>query len=125
MADTEITDVIGARMALIPAGSFLMGTRPERVQQLMSDYAIRRSELSAPEIPQHAVSLDAYYMDVHPVTNAQFRAFVEAEPDWSARRIPGELHNGNYLSHWTGDEFPTDRDDHPVVNVCWYSAHST
>lgn len=122
MADPEITDVTGARMALIPAGSFLMGTRPERVQQLMSDYGIRRSELFAPEMPQHAVSLDAYYMDVHPVTNAQFRAFVEAEPDWSARRIPGDLHNGNYLSHWTEDEFPTDRADHPVVNVCWYAA---
>ena len=122
MAAPEITDLTGARMALIPAGSFLMGTQGERIEQLKRDYGIRRSELFAPEMPQHPVSLDAYYMDVHPVTNAQFRAFVEAKPDWSAGRIPGDLHNGGYLSHWIGDEFPRDKTDHPVVNVCWYAA---
>ena len=101
----EITDATGARMVFIPAGAFLMGTATERILQLRHEHGIRRSTLLASETPQHPVWLDAYYMDVNLTTNAQFRAFVEAEPDWSASRISRSLHNGRYLSHWQGTSF--------------------
>lgn len=51
-------------MVRIPAGTFLMGADD--------------AQGDADELPKHAVSVDAFWMDVHEVTNAQFAAFVEA-----------------------------------------------
>ncbi len=30
------------------------------------------------EFPQHKVKVNSFYMDIYPVTNAEFREFVEA-----------------------------------------------
>lgn len=51
-------------MKWIPAGEFVMGT----------------DDADAPpnERPAHRVKLDGFWLDETPVTNAQFRAFVEA-----------------------------------------------
>jgi formylglycine-generating enzyme required for sulfatase activity len=51
-------------MAWIPGGEFTMGTDSEHGR--------------AEERPAHRVRVDAFWMDEHEVTNAQFRAFVEA-----------------------------------------------
>jgi len=50
-------------MVLIPAGTFVMGCDDSRTPDAQ---------------PLHPVALDAFYMDATPVTNAQFRKFVEA-----------------------------------------------
>src|SRR5688572_24401851 len=51
-------------MRWIPAGEFTMGTDdPDSMDN---------------ERPAHRVKLDGFWMDQTPVTNAQFRAFVEA-----------------------------------------------
>ena len=72
-----LADTTGA-MVLIPGGTFLMGAREKRFSR-------------PDEFPQHKVKVDSFYMDIHPVTNAQFRQFVEATgyittaeiaPDW-------------------------------------------
>ncbi len=64
-------------MVLIPAGTFMMGADDKQAD--------------ADEYPKHKVSVDAFYMDEHEVTNAQFEAFViatgyittaERKPDW-------------------------------------------
>jgi formylglycine-generating enzyme len=77
---TEITfngDTSHADMVLIPAGQFIMG----------GDNA----QASPDEFPKHKVELSAFWIDTHEVTNAQFRAFVNAthyvttaerKPDW-------------------------------------------
>jgi len=51
-------------MALIPAGSFTMGSD--------ASYALPN------EKPAHSVTLDAFYIDTHDVTNADFAKFVAA-----------------------------------------------
>ncbi len=51
-----------AGMVLIPAGTFQMGSTTG----------------DADESPVHAVSLDAFYMDTHEVTNAEYAAFLNA-----------------------------------------------
>ncbi len=51
-------------MLLIPTGEFSMGT--DDPQSLPN------------ERPAHPVRVDAFYLDEHPVTNAQFREFVKA-----------------------------------------------
>ena len=55
-------------MVLIPAGEFQMGSND--------------AEADASEKPVHTVYVDAFYMDVREVTNAEFKAFVAANPDW-------------------------------------------
>ncbi len=49
-------------MVWIPGGSFLMGS----------------NDFYPEERPAHRVAVDGFWMDAHPVTNADFRRFVEA-----------------------------------------------
>ena len=93
-------------MVLIPAGEFDMGSEAGETD----------------ETPIHTVHLDAFYMDTYPVTNADFKKFVDANPQWSKGGIPKTYHDGNYLALWEEDQYPKDQADHPVVYVSWYAA---
>jgi formylglycine-generating enzyme required for sulfatase activity len=92
-------------MVLIPAGEFFMG----------SDGTDAKTD----EAPARKVYLDAFYIDRHEVTNAQYQKFILAtghppprvEQDWAAE------HN------WQGTSFPEAKADHPVVLVSWNDAH--
>ena len=95
-------------MVLIPAGTFQMGSE---------DY-----EADKDEQPVHTVHLDAFYMDKYEVTNAQFKAFVDANPLWQKDQIEDRFPNGNYLCHWDGNNYPSGKADHPVIWVSWYAA---
>ena len=99
---------VSAVMVLIPGGEFQMGN---------SD-----SEADDDEKPVHTVYVDAFYMDKYEVTNAQFKAFVDANPQWRKDSIPRAYHDGYYLNHWTGNRYPNGKSNHPVVYVSWYSA---
>ena len=92
-------------MVRIPAGEFQMGSNE------ITDAA-----------PRHTVYLDAFYIDPYEVTNAQFKAFVDANPEWRKDNIPSEYHNGNYLRLWDGNDYPEEKANHPVVYVSWYAA---
>ena len=98
----------GAEMVLIPAGDFQMGSND--------------SEPRDDEKPVHTVYLEAFYMDKYEVTNAQFKAFVEANPQWQKNNIPDKYHDGDYLYDWTGNRYPSGEGNHPVVYVSWYAA---
>ena len=81
-------------MALIPAGEFDM-TGP-----------------GGDEGPEtHRVRLDAFYLDVHEVTNAQYYAFGQA----TGREMP---------ALWGIDELRSTLDypDHPVHGISWHDA---
>ena len=95
-------------MVLIPAGTFEMGSND--------------AEADDDEQPVHTVHLDAFYMDKHEVTNAQFKAFVDANPRWQKTRIDKRFYIGNYLEHWSGNNYPSGKANHPVVYVSWYAA---
>ena len=95
-------------VVLIPAGQFQMGSGDEDVSPL--------------EHPVHTVHLDAFYLDIYEVTNAQFKAFVDANPHWQKSRIDRRFHNGNYLKHWRGTNYPSGKANHPVTYVSWYAA---
>lgn len=53
-----------ANMVVVPGGTFIMGGNDEQAE--------------ADEFPRHTVTVDAFRMDVHEVTNEQFQAFVDA-----------------------------------------------
>ena len=82
----------------VPAGEFMMGSDPQKDKQAQPA-----------EQPQHKVSLGEYLIGKYPVTNLQYQAFVQA-----ARRTPP--------SHWSGNEIPIGKENHPVVNVSWQAA---
>jgi len=83
-------------MAYIPAGEFIMGS-PE-------------GEGSNDEQPQHRVYLDAYFIDIYEVTNAQFAQFVTAT---------GYQGEGDWRKYYT-----SGKEKHPVVNVTWNDANA-
>ena len=93
-------------MVLIPAGQFQMGGS-------YSD-----------EKPVHPVHLDAFYMDIHPVTNAQYQAFLTQNQQWRKDQIEDRFSDYSplYLSDWTGTDFPDGKADYPVTHVSWYAA---
>ena len=74
------------------------------------------------EKPVHTVHVDAFYMDTHEVTNAEYKKFVDANPQWQKGRIQRRFHNGGYLPFWNGNDYPVGKGDHPVVTVSWYAA---
>ena len=87
-------------MAFIPPGAFLMGSTIEDL----------RYEAELDEYPQHEVYVDGFYMDIHEVTNAQYKFFADSmgvEPPhaWG--------YDGNY---------PIGRDGYPVVSVSFKEA---
>jgi formylglycine-generating enzyme required for sulfatase activity len=77
----------GRPMVFVPAGEFLSGPDREKVVTA------------------------AFYIDRYPVTNAEYKKFVEAT---------GHEHP----AHWRRGTWPEGKADHPVVQVTWESAQA-
>ena len=93
-------------MVLIPAGEFEMGSHTGHNN----------------ERPVHTVYLDAFYMDIYEVTNAQYKVFIDENPEWQKDNIAPEYHDGVYLRLWDGNTYPEGEANHPVIYVSWYAA---
>ncbi|MEK7397029.1 MAG: formylglycine-generating enzyme family protein [Candidatus Poribacteria bacterium] len=119
----EIIGKDGAKMVLIPAGEFQMGTDPSEIPELVK---LARNQGSSAEswfedeTPRHTVYMDAFYMDVYEVTNAQYKKFVQAtghkEPE--GNRVIGNLKSG--FKPWQDKNY--NGDNQPVVCVRWEDA---
>lgn len=119
-------------MVLIPSGEFQMGSSADEIKQIRKEKKDIRDRLrrerqrraeehglkfsihtSVPatnfddEIPRHTVYLDAFYIDKHEVTNAQYRKFVEA----TGHREP---------KYW--NEPKRNQPNQPVIGVSWHDA---
>ncbi|MFA6109158.1 MAG: SUMF1/EgtB/PvdO family nonheme iron enzyme [Candidatus Latescibacterota bacterium] len=79
-------------MIKIPAGPFTMGGREE--------------DTPRNEGPVHTVYMATYYVGRFPVTNIEYREFVQC----TGHRSP---------IHWQRGTYPTGTGQHPVVNVSW------
>jgi formylglycine-generating enzyme required for sulfatase activity len=113
-----ITNSIGMRLTLVPAGEFLMGSPP--------------GDGDDHEHPPHRVRITRpFSMGIHEVTRGQFRRFVdetgyqtEAERDgrggdgWNEEAKKFEQ-GPRYTWQHPGFE---QTDEHPVVNVSWNDA---
>ena len=87
-------------MTFIPPGEFVMGSTLDDLQDMAEQ----------DEYPQRRLWLDGYYIDIHEVTNAQYKVFLDSmhiEPP--------------YL--WSRDNnYPVGQDGYPVVDVSWNDA---
>ena len=99
-------------MVLIPAQRVVVGTNERQRQELAKRFDCHPTWLGD-DLPQHETALPAFWIDRHPVTNAQYLAFVEAtghgRPSWWGR--------------W-GGTFPAEYADHPVAGVSGTDASS-
>ncbi len=95
-----------SKMVFIPAGEFQMGSNKGHPDEKLS----------------HPIYLDAFYMDKYEVTNAEYKAFVDANPQWGKDQILRTYHDGYYLVNWIGNDYPIGEGNHPVVYVSWYAA---
>ena len=84
-------------MVYVRAGEFIMGSDP--------DVDPQTDELD--ELPQHKVFLDAYFIDKHEISNADYAEFVEATG-----------HRNSIF--WDNPKF--NHPDQPVVGVTWGDA---
>lgn len=100
--------VVPEGMVLIPKGEFQLGSIS--------------GEEGNVEQPGHPVYLDAFYMDIYEVTNADYKKFVDANPEWQKDTIDSRFHDGNYLVNWDENTFPSEKANHPVVSVSWYAS---
>ena len=106
-AETEPSSDPPPNMVLIPAGEFQMGSDSGKDN----------------EKPVHSIYVDDFYIDTYEVTNAEYKKFVDANPEWQKDKIPDKYHDGNYLEHWDdGINYPSGKDKHPVIFVSWYAA---
>jgi iron(II)-dependent oxidoreductase len=94
---------------LVPAGAFWMG----------------RDDGPPEEAPLHRVFLTDFWIERHPVTNAEFAAFLDAtgpEPRGAERRYDADDPDARIRlrgGRWTADP---GFGDHPAVEVSWFGA---
>lgn len=68
--------------------------------------------------------VDAFKMDVTPVTNGQFYQFVKAHPAWQKAKAPSVFVEPSYLKHWPDGKPKTAELNQPVVYVSWFAANA-
>ena len=77
----------------VPAGEFLMGSNEHHDR----------------EKPQVSLYLPEFYISKTPVTNLQYKQFVDTQ----SHRLP---------SHWKNGQIPQGKENHPVTRVSWHDS---
>lgn len=70
------------------------------------------------------VGVAPYRLAGTPVTNAEFLAFVQRQPQWRRDRVARLFADASYLGHWHSADAPgaAAPPDAPVVHVSWFAA---
>jgi len=67
--------------------------------------------------------VESFFMDVDPVTNEEYLAFVRANPKWQRSSISPLFGEASYLAHWSGDlDLGDALPDQPITHVSWFAA---
>jgi formylglycine-generating enzyme required for sulfatase activity len=94
-----------AGMIYIPGGEFMMGCDPEHNGGF---------SCVADSLPLHAVTIDAYFIDMYEVTNAQYAECVAAD----ACDFPTRTESETRDTYYDAPAFA----DYPVIYVTWTDA---
>ena len=65
-------------------------------------------------------------MDVYPVTNQEYLAFVKAYPKWQRSSVKRLFADESYLVQWQSDTILGQYQDlrAPITNISWFAAKS-
>lgn len=91
----------------------------------LNQVAIPGGEFKMPaRLNQKKLSVSAFHIDMHPVTNADYLEFVKANPQWKKSRVKKIFADSSYLDYWKDDvrwdgNVPAQS---PVVRVSWFAA---
>lgn len=96
----------GKDMVFIPAGAFIMGS----------------DEGNPNHQPKHQVLVADFYLDRWPVTNAEYKKFVDATGHPVPNYEVSWCETQGYNWHPQTRLYPEGRADHPVVLVTWEDA---
>ncbi len=68
----------------------------------------------------------SFYLDSHPITNAEYLEFVKANSQWRKSKVKRIFADANYLREWKGDlELGKNvKANDPVCNVSWFAANA-
>ena len=92
-------------MAVVPAGEYWMG----RTRLWLMDEIGWQLRDRADDRPVHRVVLNAFAIDAHEVTNAEYASLAAA----AKVTVP---------YHWGGPRPQAGKEQHPVYNVSWFDA---
>ncbi|MEN0049620.1 MAG: SUMF1/EgtB/PvdO family nonheme iron enzyme [Bacteroidota bacterium] len=107
----------GHQMKLIPSGTFTMGCTSEQ------------KDCDSDEKPLRKVTLDAYWMDVHEVTNEQYARFLN---EYGSAKVKNGRYKGQkmiYEYEWgvkkVGSlwQSQSNYEKYPVIYVTWWGAN--
>jgi serine/threonine protein kinase len=91
----SVEDTNRHAMVLVPAGPFQMGSA------------------------RREIHIDAFYIDRTPVTNEQFKVFLDA-----THYQPDDEDAARFLTHWRKGRYPRGLERHPVTFVSWFDARA-
>ncbi|MFQ5330337.1 MAG: formylglycine-generating enzyme family protein [Thermodesulfobacteriota bacterium] len=115
-------------MVSIPAGPFIMGSTPEerevgyRLDEARHQSRVARENRWFEVEKRRSLSIPAYLIDLYPVTNEAYQAFVKEggvvpfvdEETWRGYRL---IHPYGRVKRflWRDGKYPAGREKHPVV----------
>lgn len=108
-------------MVLVPAGTFIMGVTEQETEPDPVDPDIIHLGSS---VPQREIYLSDYYIDIYPVTNRQYKEFLDDTGYCLPKQMGVPWGCGLELYEWNEETrcYPEGTDDCPVVLVSWYDA---
>jgi formylglycine-generating enzyme required for sulfatase activity len=101
-------------MVYVPGGEFIMGLSKARVAQIVAQFKlppVMTETWFGMSEPEERVLLNPFYIDRHPVTNGQYKKFVN-----------DQRHEPPLSPDWTGTGVKPGCQDKPVTNVDWRDA---
>ena len=86
----------------------------------------RQKSRPGAQLGPQEIRVGAFLLDRFAVTNAQYRDFLTAHPEWRKSQVKSLFADQNYLSHWDGDlSWNAKRlPDQPVTSVSWFAAQA-
>ena len=128
-----VTNSIGMRLVLVPAGEFMMGAEEDRSDTL-DKFVYCDPEWLDGELPRHRVRITkSFYTGQHEVDIAQFLTFYHAakhkteierdgKPRWGYNDKGGLVESNKYRP-WSPRAWKLEM-DHPVIYVSWNDANA-